>query len=487
LSYAFARDHGVVVLDPGPPVRVGMRPDASATALLEVRRLFGAGLELVTLEPQAFEAEIARSYAISAQATRSLADDVGTAEDLDSLASGAATTADLLDGQDDAPVIRLINGLIGEAIRHNASDIHIDPYESHVGVRLRVDGELREVLRIGARAAPRLVSRVKVMARLDIAERRLPQDGRLSVTLGGRTVDVRVATLPARGGERVVMRLLDRSENLQRLEQLGLAPAQLGGLRRALGHQHGIVLVTGPTGSGKTTTLYAALGQLNDGTRSILTIEDPVEYGVDGISQTQVNARIGMTFATGLRAILRHDPNVIMIGEIRDAETARIAVQASLTGHLVLSSVHTNDAVGAITRLRDMGIEPYLLASTLRCVLAQRLVRRLCPHCRQPTEPGPAQRALLDAAGHAGATVYEPAGCASCGGTGYTGRVGIHELVEIDADLRRMIHDQAPEDLMTAHIRRGSQAILDAGLTAAAHGVTSLSDVLRTCGPDAVH
>jgi general secretion pathway protein E len=475
-DYAFAKANGLVLLTNDAPWRVGLRAGADPIALMEARRVLGAPFEVLELTQQAFDEALSQSYAVSSEAARSIAESF---DDLDSLADSVGATADLLDSQDDAPVIRLINGLISEAINQGASDIHIEPAEQAVVVRLRLDGVLREVLQAPARLRARLVSRIKVMARLDIAEKRLPQDGRISLTLGGRAVDVRVSTLPSRYGERVVMRLLDKDQGLRSLDSLGMNEAVLSRFRASLQTPNGIVLVTGPTGSGKTTTLYAALNLLNDRTRNILTVEDPIEYAVDGVGQTQVNAKIGMTFAAGLRAILRQDPDIVMVGEIRDTETAQIAVQASLTGHLVFSTVHTNDAVAAITRLKDMGVEPYLLASTLRAIVAQRLVRRLCQTCKRPAVIGPQEQAMLSTIGAERATVYEAAGCPDCRGSGYVGRIGLYEFVAIDDDIRRMIHAGASEQQMAAHAFRDADPLLRSGLKLAAAGVTSLSDVLR--------
>ncbi len=478
LSYAFAKARGVVLLGAGPPWKVGLRAGADPLALMEVRRVLGGPFELVELAPGAFDEALSQRYAVSSEAARSIAagiDDVG----LDALADSAGATADLLDSQDDAPVIRLINGLISEAINQSASDIHIEPYEHAVVVRLRIDGVLREILQAPSRVQSRLVSRIKVMARLDIAEKRLPQDGRVSLSLGGRGVDVRVSTLPSRYGERVVLRLLDKEQGLRSLDALGMSADMLARFKGALATPNGVVLVTGPTGSGKTTTLYAALNLLNDRTRNILTVEDPIEYAVEGVGQTQVNAKIGMTFAAGLRAILRQDPDIVMVGEIRDVETAQIAVQASLTGHLVFSTVHTNDAVAAITRLKDMGVEPYLLASTLRAILAQRLVRRLCNACKRPAVIGPHEAQLLARVGAENARVFEGSGCGQCGNSGYVGRIGIYEFVAIDDEIKRLIHANATEQEMAAHAFRASDPILLSGLRWAAAGVTSLSDVLR--------
>ncbi|MDX2235202.1 MAG: type II secretion system ATPase GspE [Hyphomonadaceae bacterium] len=478
-EYAFAKARGVVMLTEAPPWRVGLRAGADPLALVEVRRWLGGPFEVEELAPAAFDEALSQQYAVTSAAAQSIAQGIDN-DILDALSDGAAT-ADLLDSQDDAPVIRLINSLLSQAINEGASDIHIEPYETVVVVRLRVDGVMREILQAPGKAKARLASRIKVMARLDIAEKRLPQDGRVSLSLGGRNVDVRVSTLPSRHGERVVMRLLDRDQGVRTLDSLGMAPDMLARFRAALSTPNGIILVTGPTGSGKTTTLYAALNLLNDRTRNILTVEDPIEYAIEGIGQSQVNPKIGMTFAAGLRAILRQDPDIVMVGEIRDAETAQIAVQASLTGHLVFSTVHTNDAIAAMTRLKDMGVEPYLLASTVRAIVAQRLVRRLCNHCKRPAVVGAQEAALLGEVGAAGAKVYEAVGCSSCGGSGYVGRVGLYEYVAVDDEIRRLIHADASEQAMAAHAFRQSEPLMKSGLRCAAAGVTSLSDVLRAC------
>ena len=367
--------------------------------------------------------------------------------------------------------------------RQGASDIHIEPYESSLRVRLRVDGLMRQVLELPARLASMLVSRVKVMARLDIAERRVPQDGRISLAMGARALDVRVSTLPARHGERVVMRILDKQQGVRGLDALGMQPPLREALQDALRLPNGIVLVTGPTGSGKTTTLYAGLALLNDGARNILTVEDPVEYAIDGIGQTQVNAKVGMTFAAGLRAILRQDPDVVMVGEIRDVETAQIAVQASLTGHLVLSTVHTNDAIGALTRLRDMGIEPFLLASTVRLVLAQRLIRRLCPECRRPRAPDPLAARVMGT-GYRG-PLFQAEGCGACRHTGFNGRIGVYEAVVVDDVLRGLINAGADEDAMAAAARTDTRWLADSARAAVAAGLTTVEEALRVLRQEA--
>ena len=471
LAYAFAKRHGVVVLEQAADaVRVGLREDADAHALLEARRVLGRPLVVVGLPRADFTRRLADAYADSDGAAQ--AEALDSDGSLDSLIEDIPATADLLEDQDDAPVIRLINGLIAEGARLGASDIHIEPYDSLLRVRFRVDGVMRDAAALPSRIAPLLVSRVKVMARLDIAERRIPQDGRISLAMGARGLDVRVSTLPARGGERVVLRLLDKDQGALPLPALGMPPQVLGAYESSLRVPNGIVLVTGPTGSGKTTTLYAGLSRLNDGSRNILTVEDPVEYAIEGIGQTQVNAKVGMTFAAGLRAILRQDPDVVMVGEIRDVETAQIAVQASLTGHLVLSTVHTNDAVGAITRLRDMGVEPFLLASTVRLIVAQRLVRRLCTHCRAP------------AADEGYGKHWRAPGCTECRHTGYVGRIGLYEAVVVDEAMRRLIGANADEDALAASAFARGTRLADAARDAVARGETSLEEAIRISRAD---
>ncbi|TDK28680.1 type II secretion system protein GspE [Luteimonas aestuarii] len=483
LPYAFARRHGVLVLDDAcdAPV-VGLREGGDAQALVEVRRLLGRGLRVETMPVSNFDRRLSELYADAGLDAAARVEGIDADSTLDALLEDLPATADLLDTQDDAPVIRLINGLIAEAVRLGASDVHIESFESSLRVRLRVDGVMREAATLPARIAPLLVSRVKVMARLDIAEKRVPQDGRVSLAMGARSFDVRVSTLPTRGGERVVMRILDKDAGMRSLAELGMDGAVLSALREALRIPNGIVLVTGPTGSGKTTTLYAALSTLNDGERNILTVEDPVEYAIDGVGQTQVNTRVGMTFAAGLRAILRQDPDVVMVGEIRDGETAKIAVQASLTGHLVLSTVHTNDAAGAITRLRDLGIEPFLLASSLRLVLAQRLVRRLCPHCRAVDDAArPLARMAMP--GFDG-PVYRAMGCDHCRHTGYAGRTGIHEVIAVDDAIRRLVAEDAGEDALVRAAFAQGRRLADSAHACVAAGITTLEEAYRVARPE---
>ncbi len=383
----------------------------------------------------------------------------------------------MLESDDDAPIIRLINALITEAIKENASDIHVEPFESRLSIRFRVDGVLREVLEPPRQIASLLCSRIKVMAQLDIAEKRLPQDGRIALKVANRPVDIRVSTLPSGHGERVVMRLLDKQAGRLDLKQLGMGSEEQSRLENMIQKPHGIILVTGPTGSGKTTTLYAMLSVLNDTQRNILTVEDPVEYDLDGIGQTPVNTKVDMTFAKGLRAILRQDPDVVMVGEIRDNETAQIAVQASLTGHLVLSTLHTNSAVGAITRLQDMGIEPFLLSSTLLGVISQRLVRNICPDCKTVTKLEVEQVNGFEIS--ADDVIYQANGCSTCLQMGYRGRNGIYEVIEVDDKLSSMIHDGVSQTRLEQYCRTRSHSLRDDGIRKVLQGETSLDEVLR--------
>ena len=479
IPYAFARRHGVVICDGDDApdqMTIAFREGGEPRILVEVRRHVGREFDVVIVDKGGFEKHLSDRYAVNGAAA-AMAGSIGVGDDLDLIASDIPTADDLLDSADDAPAIRLINGIIAEAARQGVSDIHIEPYETGLVVRMRMDGVLTETLRMPPHVAPVVVSRIKVMARLDIAERRVPQDGRIGLSLGGKLLDVRVSTLPSRAGERVVLRILDKENTGIGLDVLGMSEKVDAICRAALAEPNGIILVTGPTGSGKTTTLYAGLRQLNDGSRNILTVEDPVEYAIEGVGQTQVNPKVGLTFAAGLRAILRQDPDVVMVGEIRDRETAEIAVQASLTGHLVLSTVHTNDAVGAITRMRDMKVEPFLLASTLRAVIAQRLVRRLCPDCQQPVEADAASCALLGFV--PGTIIRRAAGCPSCNQTGYKGRIGVFEAVRIDDTLRRIINEGGDEAQIARHAFRNAPSLAKAARTLVRNGLTSPEEAIR--------
>ena len=485
LSYSYAKRQGVLVTDETPEtITVMYRSGASNAAFVELRRHFKRPMQLQKISAEEFEKLLQQHYETDANEAMDMMEGLGEEFDLTSIAQELSEPEDLLETEDDAPIIRLINALLGQAVKENASDIHIEPFENRLVVRLRVDGVLREVLQPPRVLAPLVTSRVKVMAKLDIAEKRLPQDGSISFRIAGRAVDVRVSTLPSGHGERVVLRLLDKQAGRLDLTHLGMAPDVMLTMDRLIHKPHGILLVTGPTGSGKTTTLYAALGRLNDSSRNIMTVEDPIEYYIDGIGQTMVNTKVDLTFSRGLRAILRQDPDVVMIGEIRDLETVEIAIQASLTGHMVFSTLHTNTAIGAITRLRDMGVEPFLLSSTMIGVLAQRLVRLLCPSCKRPHVPDVTECELLGLSVTEPPILYEPTGCEQCNFLGYRGRTGIYELIEIDNEMRAMIHDGAGEHELERHARRFWPSIRFDGVRRILAGDTSLEEVLRVTRED---
>jgi general secretion pathway protein E len=483
LPYQFARRQGVIAARrTAEALELWLRPGARAAAIAEVQRALGERVVALELGAESFEHALNRAYERGASHAAAIVDDLDASPDLAELAQSLPRVADLLESEDDAPIVRLINALLSQAVRENASDIHIEPFETRSVVRFRRDGMLRDVLEPPQAAHGVIVSRIKIMARLDIAEKRQPQDGRITLRLAGRPVDVRVSTLPTAHGERVVLRLLDKQAGRLNLSALGMADATLDALKKLIQQPHGIILVTGPTGSGKTTTLYAALQQLDARRQNIVTVEDPIEYDLDGVGQTQVNPRIELSFARALRAILRQDPDVIMIGEIRDLETAQIAVQASLTGHLVLATLHTNDAVGAVTRLVDMGVEPFLVASSLLGVLGQRLVRRLCPECRHAHVPDATECRLLQVkrAEAESSPIFQPAGCEACARSGYQGRTGIFELLSVDDELRRLIHDSAAEARIRDYARaHGMASLREDGLRWVRSGYTSLEEVLR--------
>jgi general secretion pathway protein E len=483
IPYAFAKGNGVVVtaVDDGI-AEVAVRHDARPDALAELRRALGMPVHARRIGPEQFDELIAAAYNGADSGAEALADGIAQDMDLSQLLHELPKVEDLLDSQDDAPVIRLINALLTQALRDGASDIHIEPFETRSVVRLRIDGTLRDLIEPARGLHAAIVSRVKIMAQLDIAEKRLPQDGRITIRVAGRAVDVRVSTIPTGHGERVVLRLLDKHAGQLDLTRLGMDEAMLAQVTRLIHAPHGIVLVTGPTGSGKTTTLYAALSRLDAKALNIMTVEDPIEYDLDGISQTQVNSRIEMTFARALRTILRQDPDVVMIGEIRDLETARIAVKASLTGHLVFATLHTNDAVSAVTRLVDMGVEPFLLASSLIGVGAQRLVRKLCLECRKPFAPDAEQLRVLGLQ-PADGKLYSAQGCDVCKKSGYRGRTGIYEMVMVDDPLRQLIHARASEQALREYaVSHGMRPMRDDGMRWVAQGVVSLEEVLRVTG-----
>jgi len=463
LPYAYAKAHNLLLEDDGERLVLWAPESVSLPALSEVLRLY----QIDTLERESASTlgnRIAAAYAGGESSAATVIGEVESKVDLSRMMQDLPAVEDLLEAANDAPIIRMLNALLTQAAKDGASDIHIEPYERSSSVRFRVDGTLREVVQPNKALHAALISRLKIMAELDISEKRLPQDGRISLRIGGRAVDVRVSTLASSHGERAVLRLLDKGESKFTLEGLGMGGDTLKGFDKLVQQPHGIVLVTGPTGSGKTTTLYASLGRIDTSTTNVLTVEDPVEYELGGIGQTQVNPKIDLTFAKALRAILRQDPDVIMIGEIRDYETAQIAVQASLTGHLVLATVHTNDAPSTVTRLIDMGIEPFLLSSSLLGVLAQRLVRKLCVHCKKQ-----------DARGR-----WHPVGCTECGQSGYKGRTGVYELMTVDDKVRGLIHARAAESqIFVAAESNGMRPMREDGERLVAEGITSPEEVMR--------
>lgn len=463
LPYSFAKTQRLLLEDDGHRRTLMVTERTAWPAVSEVQRVHGLSA-LEVIDEQALDRRIAQAYAGGDGDAATVVGEVESAADLSSLLQDLPAVEDLLEAAHDAPIIRMLNALLTQAAKDGASDIHIEPYERASSVRFRVDGTLREVVQPNRALHAALISRLKIMAELDIAEKRLPQDGRISLRIGGHAVDVRVSTMPSAHGERAVLRLLDKGDAHFTLQALGMSEQVLGPFQRLVQQPHGIVLVTGPTGSGKTTTLYAALQTLDTRTTNVLTVEDPIEYELPGIGQTQVNAKIDLSFAKALRAILRQDPDVIMIGEIRDFETAQIAIQASLTGHLVLATLHTNDAPSAITRLTDMGVEPFLLSSSLLGVLAQRLVRKLCPACKRQDSQG----------------LWHPVGCEACGHTGYKGRTGVYELMSASEHIRSLIHQRAAESVLAqAAVAAGLVPMREDGQRLVGVGLTSAEEVLR--------
>ena len=484
LSFSFAKRNQVLLETNETPAVLYFTENTPFDVFAEVRRFYGEPFVPKTIPANEFESLLTSAFQRDSSAAKQLMEDLGNESDLFALAEDLPDTEDLLDSEDDAPIIKLINAMLGEAIKEGASDIHIETFENQLVVRFRVDGVLREILRPNRKLSSMLVSRIKVMAKLDIAEKRVPQDGRITLRIAGRAVDVRVSTMPSSHGERVVLRLLDKNNARLNLEDLGMTLQNRNHFSSLIRKPHGIILVTGPTGSGKSTTLYAGLTEINSRDRNILTVEDPIEFDLPGIGQTQVNPRVDMTFARGLRAILRQDPDVVMVGEIRDIETAQIAVQASLTGHLALSTLHTNTAAGAITRLEDMGIEPFLLSSSLLAVLSQRLVRTLCPDCKKPHTPDASELEILGQNATSDTTIYKPHGCAACNQTGYRGRTGIHELLLVDEKVREMMHEGVGEQAIERYIRKTTPSIREDGCSKVLAGATSLEEVLRVTRED---
>ena len=484
LPFTFAKRHGVVLVWEHDQPTLYFHSVPGPEIFAEVSRFSKDSMQYRQVAAEKLTDVLAECY--HNDSSEALQDAAGISDGLDltSLADAVPVTEDLLEQSDDAPVIRLINALLTEAIKEGASDVHIETFESSLIVRIRVDGVLREILSLQRTLAALLVSRIKVMARLDIAEKRIPQDGRISLKVAGKEVDVRVSTLPSSNGERVVLRLLDKAAGRLELSHLGMLDANMNAVEALLKKPYGIILVTGPTGSGKTTSLYASLTSLNDKTRNILTVEDPIEYNLEGVGQTQVNTKVDMTFARGLRAILRQDPDVVMVGEIRDTETAEIAVQASLTGHLVLSTLHTNTAIGALTRLQDMGVEPFLLSSSLLGVVAQRLVRVLCPECKESYLPDEAECDQLGISPADQHKIYHAKGCKECNFNGYKGRTGIYEVVVVDEQVRRLIHANKGEQEVADYVRQHSPGIRDDGSRKVLQGQTTLEEVLRVTQKD---
>lgn len=472
LPFSFSSANGVLLEDG----RLIYLKGLSLNTLREVRRHIGVPVEVEEVDEAEFKARLTKSHQSSDSEAQQAAEDMDADSDLSALAEDI-DDGELLSGEGDAPVIRLINAILSQAVQEKASDIHVEPYEDRVCIRFRIDGVLKEVLSPKAALAPVLVSRLKVMARLDIAEKRVPQDGRITVKLAGHAVDLRVSTMPSAHGERVVLRILDQAAGSISLEKLNMPVQVLTDFKDVLSKPHGIILVTGPTGSGKTTTLYSGLSHLNTRDRNILTVEDPIEYVLPGIGQTQVNTKVDMTFARGLKAILRQDPDIVMIGEIRDNETAAIAVQASLTGHLLLSTLHTNTAIGAVLRLQDLGIEPFLLSSSLEALMAQRLVRKLCTHCREQHEASESECERISL--EPGSMIFRAKGCEKCNHTGYKGRTGIYEIIPVDDGLRQLIHEGVGEKEMLAHARQYSHSIDEDGRGKVLEGITSVEEVLR--------
>lgn len=484
LPFGFAKRHNVVLTSENNQYVVCCLADVRADILLEIRRYLKSTFSVQILSVEAFELSLTQAYQRDSSEAQQVMEDIGNEVNLYSLADEMVESEDLLENEDDAPIIKMINAMLSEAIKENASDIHIETFENTLQIRFRVDGVLREVLKPNRQLASLLVSRIKVMAKLDIAEKRVPQDGRISLKIGGRAVDVRVSTMPTGHGERVVLRLLDKNAARLDLQDLGMTDANRQLFSQLIDKPHGIILVTGPTGSGKSTTLYAGLTQIDNKERNVLTVEDPIEFAIEGIGQTQVNTKVDMTFARGLRAILRQDPDVVMVGEIRDLETAQIAVQASLTGHLVLSTLHTNTAAGAITRMEDMGVEPFLLSSSLLGVLAQRLVRTLCPVCRESHEPDAEEKHLLGLNSNTSEKIYRAVGCAECNFKGYKGRTGIHELLVVDDQARELIHNGKGEQAIEKYIRQSTPSIRKDGFDKVLAGETTLEEVLRVTRED---
>ena len=476
LPYDFVKENDVLAFNDGNSFTVISPNNLSNDIYHEIQRFLKSNFTFSLCNATYFNDLLTNSFSINKDSTE-LSEELTDEFDLKSFAGSISATEDLLSGSNDTPIIKLINGIISQAVKNRASDIHFEPYEESLIVRFRVDGILKEILKHDSKISSVLISRIKIISGLDISERRLPQDGRVSLSLGDKNIDVRVSTLPSSYGERVVLRLLDKQASQINIDDLGLPSVILQNYKSSLKNPEGIILFTGPTGSGKTTTLYSGLRYLSDSSQNILTVEDPIEYTLTGIGQTQVNTKTGYTFAKGLRAILRQDPDVVMVGEMRDVETAQIGIQASLTGHLVLSTVHTNSAVAAITRLRDMGIESFLLASSLRTIISQRLVRRLCLKCKKHELPSKTSIALFNL--DSDKKVFISSGCEACSNTGYQGRIAIAECIQVDKSLKEMIHNNASENLISDHVFKNNQSIDEASSNLISKGITSCEELIR--------
>jgi len=470
-----SQDNGVVTVATADPLNFPAIEDLAKVLAAEIEPVLATGDDVVKM--------INRLYDRASVTAEGVMDDLA-AEDLDLLAQELEEPEDLLDVSDEAPIIRLVNSLLFQSVKERASDIHIEPFEKDLVVRFRIDGVLYEILRPPKRFQSSITSRVKIMGGLNIAEKRLPQDGRIRLKVAGKDIDIRLSVVPTSHGERIVMRLLDRETVLLTVEQLGFDPNQLDRFNDLITHTHGILLVTGPTGSGKTTTLYAALNQINTPDKNIITIEDPVEYQLQGVGQIQVNPKINLTFANGLRSIVRQDPDVILVGEIRDLETAEIAIQASLTGHLVFSTLHTNDAASSITRLVDMGIEPFLISRSFLATIAQRLVRTLCNECRAIDTPDQSTLRALEIE-NAGGDFYKPVGCPACLQTGFIGRSAIYEMLVVDDVIRELINKNADSNaIKKAAKQQGMRTLREDAARKALSGASSLSEAIRVTQED---
>jgi general secretion pathway protein E len=490
---AYAQHHYVIGIRPegdNGELTVVLSKPLDANALDNVSKMTGLPVRGAVSTRTAITAAIDVAYEQRTTVIKEVAEELDS-QNLDQLVDEVATSDDLLDVVNRPPVIRLVNDILFRALQLRASDIHVHPYEAKIQIRYRIDGILYDILSLNRNVLPLIISRIKVMAGMDIAERRLPQDGRCSVRLGQREVDLRISTVPTSYGERSVLRLLDKSTGLFGLNELGLWEDDLKKFDTLLNRTHGVIFVTGPTGSGKSTTLYASLNRINSAEKNVITIEDPIEYQLEGISQIQVASKKGMTFATSLRHVLRQDPDVIMVGEVRDIETARMAIQSSLTGHLVFSTLHTNDSAGAVSRLLDLGVEPYLVSSSLIAVMAQRLVRKVCPDCREQYEPaahelrelGVGDVEMADLAG--GHKFYVGAGCDKCFETGYRGRTGIYELMLINEEIQELIYKrESAGTIKKAALNAGLQTLRMDGSRKVLAGITTIAEVLRVTQAD---